>query len=69
MNHSPNLVPARTSGIGTERHFSVKEVAGIWGLSDKVVRRLFSEFPVSVRNSEKIALCDPVMPVIDSFRG
>ena len=27
------------------------------------------EFPVSVRNSEKIALCDPVMPVTDSFRG
>jgi hypothetical protein len=27
------------------------------------------EFPVTVRNSEKIALCDPVMPVTDSFRG
>lgn len=27
------------------------------------------EFSVGVRNSEKIALCDPVMPVADSFHG
>ena len=32
-------------------------------------RVVSGEFPVSVRNSEKIALCDPVMPVTDSFRG
>ena len=45
MNHSLNLVTARTSGVGTEKHFSVKEVAGIWGLSEKVVRRIFNDEP------------------------
>ena len=34
-----------------------------------LVNQKLREFPVSVRNSEKIALCDPVMPVTDSFRG
>jgi hypothetical protein len=30
---------------------------------------VLSELSVGVRNSEKIALCDPVMPVADGFRG
>ena len=34
------------------------------GLLEVIMR----EFPVRVRNSEKIALCDPVMPVTHSFR-
>jgi len=36
-----------------------------WGETPVEVLR---EFPVRVRNSEKIALCDPVMPVTHSFR-
>ncbi len=28
-----------------ERHFSVKELAGIWGLDESTVRRLFQDVP------------------------
>lgn len=45
MNHNLTLVPPKDGGIGTERHFSVKEVADTWGLSEKVIRRLFNDEP------------------------
>ena len=32
-----------TAALGLERHYSVGEIAEIWGLSEKTVRRMFEE--------------------------
>jgi hypothetical protein len=34
-----------TSGAAFERHYSVDEVAALWGMSDDFVRRLFLHEP------------------------
>jgi hypothetical protein len=31
------------SALGLERHYSVAEIAEMWGLSEKTVRRMFEE--------------------------
>ena len=31
------------SALGLERHYSVAEIAGMWALSEKTVRRMFEE--------------------------
>lgn len=31
------------SALGLERHYSVTEIAEMWGLSEKTVRRMFEE--------------------------
>ena len=40
--------------ISTEKHYSVSEVAKLWGLSEKAVRRIFEKEPgvIELRNEE-----------------
>ncbi len=37
------------TGVAFERHFSIKEVAETWSLSEDVVRRLFENEPDIIR--------------------
>ena len=32
-----------TAALGLERHYSVGEIAEIWGLSEKIIRRMFED--------------------------
>lgn len=32
-----------TAALGLERHYSVWEIAEIWGLSEKIIRRMFED--------------------------
>lgn len=34
-----------TAGISTEPHYTVQEVAGMWGLSRQMVTRIFEDQP------------------------
>jgi hypothetical protein len=36
-------------GLAFERHFTIKQIAGLWALSEDVVRRLFENDPDIVR--------------------
>jgi len=40
-----DTVPATPTSLAFERHFSVQEIAAIWGLSEDVVREMFQNQP------------------------
>jgi hypothetical protein len=45
-SHEPQEFPLRIPPSGAaafEKHYSVKELAGIWGFSERTIRRMFAD--------------------------
>lgn len=45
MRSTDVQAPAPVAVLAIERHFSVQEVAELWGISDESVRRMFEDQP------------------------
>ena len=48
--------PALASAAFAERHFTVAQVAALWGLSEDTVRRVFCDEPRALHSSPRLYL-------------
>ena len=43
--YAPPSKPAMSAGVAFEKHYCVSEVAELWGLSERTIRRIFTGEP------------------------
>ena len=44
-NYAPPSKPAMPASVAFEKHYCVSEVAELWGLSERTIRRIFTDEP------------------------
>jgi hypothetical protein len=44
-SYAPPSKPAMSAGVAFEKHYCVSEVSGLWGLSERTIRRIFTDEP------------------------
>jgi len=44
-NYTPPSKPAMPASAAFEKHYCVNEVAELWGLSERTIRRIFTDEP------------------------
>ena len=43
--YAPPSKPAMSAGVAFEKHYCVSEVSELWGLSERTIRRIFTDEP------------------------
>ena len=44
-SYAPPSKPAMSAGVAFENHYCVSEVSELWGLSERTIRRIFTDEP------------------------